>query len=293
MLRIISLFLISFLYILIFSFKVYPEEMSPFYGETISYIVEEGDFLFKIALKYNCSYPSIDRANGITDPNIIQIGAKLVIPSFMIIPKRKGEEAIIVNIAEFRLYHFLSDKKLKVYPICAGLFTWRTPIGEFEVVNKVENPTWYMSKEMAQKLHIKKEIIPPGPLNPLGDRWIGLNLRNIGIHSTNQPMSIGRLLSHGCIRLYPDSIRELFGSVDIHDKGDIIYEPIKLTVWQGNIHIEVHSDVYQLIPDYKKEFLNKCEALGIELSNIDEEKLETALIQKRGIPIIIGKISKN
>jgi len=209
----------------------------------------------------------------------------------MLLPKHNEEDSIIINIPEFRMYYFQTSNDVKVYPICVGMETWQTPLGGFEILNKIENPVWYMPEDMAKKLHIKKEIFPPGPLNPLGDVWIGLNLKHIGIHSTNQPMSIGRPLSHGCIRLYPEGARDFFNSVELKKKGRIIYEPIKVAVWQKNVYIEVHPDIYHLIADYKKEFLNKCKDLGIDITNLDEKELEAALIQKRGIPVVIGTIS--
>lgn len=268
----------------------YCQRVSPLYGEPIYHLVEKGDFLFKIALKYNCSYPSIARANEIEDPNIIREGKELLIPSFMLLPKYEEGESIIINIPEFRLYHFRIDGGVKVYPICVGLYTWRTPIGDFEVVNKIENPTWYMPPEMAKRAYIKREILPPGPLNPLGDVWIGLDLKHIGIHSTNRPMSIGRALSYGCIRLYPEGAREFFNSVDLHEKGSIIYEPIKVTIWEENVYLEVHPDVYQLTADYGEEFFKKCEDLGIDTIYLDNEEIEKALREKRGIPVIVGAL---
>ncbi len=269
------------------------QEINPLYGEPIYHLVEKGDFLFKIALKYNCSYPSISRANKIKDPNIIRINTELVIPSVMLLPKHEEEGSIIINIPEFRLYHFQTNHgncKVKVYPICAGLETWQTPRGEFEVINKIKNPTWYMPSEMAERLHIKREILPPGELNPLGDVWVGLNLKHIGIHSTNQPMSIGRPLSHGCVRLYSEGAREFFNSVSFGEKGRIIYEPIKVAIWQEDIYLEVHPDVYQLITDYEKEFLNKCEDLGVDIECLDITEVKIALEERRGIPIVVGRI---
>jgi L,D-transpeptidase ErfK/SrfK len=146
---------------------------------------------------------------------------------------------------------------------------------------------------MADKLHVKKEIIPPGPLNPLGDRWIGTSLKHIGIHSTNQPMSIGRALSHGCMRLYPDSAKEFFDATRLKEKGKVIYAPIKLTVSQKEIYLEAHEDVYELTKDYKKELLNMANLLQINPDDLDKEALGKILTQKRGIPEVIGKIQKN
>ncbi len=277
---------------LTFPSLVPSQEMTPVYGKPIFHEVAQGEYLYKIALQYNCSYPAVSRANGIRNPNEVRAGMRLAIPSLMILPKR-SDENVIINLPEFRLYHFRSDQEMRVYPVCIGLDTWQTPTGQFEIVNKVINPTWYMNTEMADKLHVKKEVVPPGPLNPLGDRWIGTSLNHIGIHSTNQPMSIGRPLSHGCVRLYPDSAKEFFDAVRLKEKGKVIYEPIKVTVWQDEVYLEVHEDLYGLTTDYKKEFLNLTQLLQVHVESLDQEALDKALTQKKGIPIAIGKVQKN
>jgi lipoprotein-anchoring transpeptidase ErfK/SrfK len=252
--------------------------------------VERGEYLYKIALQHNCSYPAVRRANGIRNPNEIQAGMKLTIPKVMILPKRENDETIIINLPEFRLYHFRSAQEVKVYPLCIGLTTWQTPTGNFEIVNKVISPTWYMNTEMANRLQVKKEIVPPGPLNPLGDRWIGTSLKHIGIHSTNQPMSIGSALSHGCMRLYPDSAKEFYEAVRLREKGRIVYEPVKLAAGKDEIFLEVHEDVYGLTGDYQKEVLNLANLLQINPERLDREMLKRSLTEKKGIPIAIGKI---
>jgi L,D-transpeptidase ErfK/SrfK len=276
----------------VLSVAAFPEQTNPLLGQPTVHEVKKGEFLFKIALQYNCSYPSIRRANALPDASKVEAGTKLVIPSSMILPKHNPDESVVINVPELRLYHFMSDKDIKVYPICIGLITWQTPPGEFEVVNKVTNPTWYMTNDMSAKMHVRKEVVPPGPLNPLGDRWIGISLKHIGIHSTNEPMSIGRALSHGCVRLYPDSAHEFFEAINIKDKGKIVYEPVKVAVWQDNIYLEAHEDVYQLISDYEKRLLKALKNLGLSPENLDETVLQTALSEKRGIPTIIGKVPK-
>jgi len=279
------LYVICFLPVTTFS-----EEKNPLWGRIHVHQVEKGDFLYKIGLLYNCSYPAISRANGLSNSNEVRLGAKLTMPTLMVLPVRANDETIVINIPEFRLYHFRSETDIRVYPICVGLTTWKTPTGPFEIANKVGNPTWYMNKEMADKLHVKKEVIPPGPLNPLGDRWIGTSLKHIGIHSTNQPMSIGRPLSHGCVRLYPDGAKELFEAVSLKNKGKVVYEPIKLALWQGDIYLEVHEDIYEEVDDYKKEVMRLSRVLGLNQDLLDRSALETALAQKRGIPTVIGKV---
>ena len=112
------------------------------------------------------------------------------------------------------------------YPVAVGMPGWETPVGQFEVIEKTANPVW---EHPATGLKIK-----PGPDNPLGSRWIGfhrdcrgrkgfnglehLELKGCviaGFHGTPNRASIGRAVSHGCVRLYEENVRELFDLVEI------------------------------------------------------------------------------
>ena len=64
-------------------------------------------------------------------------------------------------------------------------------------------------------------VIPPGKANPLGTRWIGLSRKGYGIHGTNNPRSIGRRASHGCIRMRNRDVEELFEMVAVGDRVEI------------------------------------------------------------------------
>ena len=260
----------------------------PLIGKDITYQISQGEGLYEIARKFDISYMSIALANQISDPNRIYAGQKLILPTRTILPK-KLDKGVLINIPEYRLYFFQGDDSIKVYPVCIGLPTWRTPIGEFSITHKIKNPTWYMPDEIAEKNKVKKEIIPPGPLNPLGDFWIGTDLRHTGIHSTIIPMSIGRALSHGCVRLYPEDIEVLFPLTEVEMTGEVIYEPIKITVREDSIFLEVYPDVYEMVQDYEKEMNKELKLLNLPL-NLDQGKIEIILQEKRGVPVFIGKI---
>jgi len=260
----------------------------PIIGKDTIYQVSSGEGLYQIARKFDLSYMSIVNANQISNPNLIYAGQNLTLPTRMILP-RKLDKGILINLPEYRLYLFQEDQKVKVYPICIGLPTWTTPTGEFTITHKLKNPTWYMPKEIAEKEKVKREIIPPGPLNPLGDFWIGTDLKSTGIHGTNQPMSIGRALSHGCVRLYPEDIEMLFEEIEIGVRGEIIYEPVKLTVFKDSLFLEVHPDAYGIMNDYEKELNKKLKLLDLS-SSCDQEKVKIVLQEKRGIPVFIGRL---
>jgi len=82
-----------------------------------------------------------------------------------------------------------------------------SPSGEFKIVSRLSNPTYY---------HPHK-VIPPGKENPLGTRWMGLDKKGYGIHGTNQPGSIGKAASHGCVRMRRADLEELFSLVRVGD----------------------------------------------------------------------------
>lgn len=282
--------LLSFL-----SFNVQADEKEkklsdylPIIGKDTIYQVSSGEGLYQIARKFDLSYMSIVNANQISNPNLIYAGQNLILPTRTILPI-KLDKGILINLPEYRLYLFKEDQKVKVYPICIGLPTWTTPIGEFTITHKIKNPTWYMPKSIAEKEKVKREIIPPGPLNPLGDFWIGTDLKSTGIHGTNQPMSIGRALSHGCVRLYPEDIEMLFEQMEVGMKGEIIYEPVKLTVFKDSLFLEVHPDAYGIMNDYEKELNKKLKLLDL-FSSFDQEKVKIVLQEKRGIPVFIGRL---
>lgn len=258
----------------------------PLTGESTVYAVQEGDSLFSVARHYDISYAAIARANRIADPNKIFINQKLILPSEAIVPK-VIDQGIIINLPEYRLYLFNQGKLAGVYPVAIGLPTWQTPIGEFTVLNKVKDPAWYMPPEISEREKIKKEIIPPGPNNPLGDRWLGTSAKHTGIHGTNQPMSIGKPLSHGCVRLYPEDIQKVFEAVSVGSPGEFLYDPVKVAVTDREIIVEAHPDIYGLIPDMEKLAREKIEKLNL-LEKIDFEKLQRTIKDSRGVPVRIN-----
>ncbi len=98
---------------------------------------------------------------------------------------------------------FQGDKLIAAYPVTIGSAHTASPIGEWKVRGIAKMPPFRYDKEMLQ--HGQRSgnfhLLPPGPRNPVGVMWIALNKKGIGIHGTNEPGSIGRAASHGCIRL--------------------------------------------------------------------------------------------
>jgi lipoprotein-anchoring transpeptidase ErfK/SrfK len=99
---------------------------------------------------------------------------------------------IIVDLSARQLYLLDDDIVIRAYPVGIGRMVTATPQGEFIIINKVPNPG-----------------------GPFGAFWLGLSKPHYGIHGTNDPSSIGQLVSHGCIRMYNNDVLELASLVSI------------------------------------------------------------------------------
>lgn len=111
--------------------------------------------------------------------------------------------AVKVDTKTNRLGVFEAEKLIAAYPVTIGSAHNNSPIGEWKVRGVSKLPTFRYDKDMLE--HGERSgsfyMLPPGPRNPVGVMWIALNKKGIGIHGTNDPGSIGRAASHGCIRL--------------------------------------------------------------------------------------------
>ena len=103
-------------------------------------------------------------------------------------------------------------KRIRTYPIAVGQPAYPTPTGNYSVIDKQMNPTWFPpDSPWAAGLG----PVPPGAGNPLGTRWIGTSAPGIGMHGTPNSSSIGSMASHGCIRMYISDVENLYPRVEI------------------------------------------------------------------------------
>jgi lipoprotein-anchoring transpeptidase ErfK/SrfK len=138
---------------------------------------------------------------------IIELAAVLITTGSLEVFAEQPTRRIVVSIPDRKLALITNGRVVKVYPIAVGKAETPSPTGSFRVVSRVIDPTWYT----------KGKIVPPGPANPLGNRWIGLSERGYGIHGTNVQNSVGHAASHGCIRMRKADVEELFKLVEIGD----------------------------------------------------------------------------
>jgi lipoprotein-anchoring transpeptidase ErfK/SrfK len=119
---------------------------------------------------------------------------------------------ILINRSLNRLTWF-DNGQMRRFPVATGQAIYPTPAGEFHIIVKWVNPTWYPPTYDAWAAGLKP--VPPGPDNPLGTRWMGLSSPGIGIHGTDEPTSIGYSESHGCIRMQVPDAEWLFNHVAV------------------------------------------------------------------------------
>lgn len=151
------------------------------------HIVKSGESLHSISMDYRVSLQHLQAANpGIG--HYIHVGQKIQIPGLpepSSIPYR-----IVVSVNKKRLSLYHNNKLMKIYPIAVGRMVTATPMGDFVIVNRQYNPG-----------------------GPFGVLWMSLSKQGYGIHGTNDPSSIGKAVSHGCIRMYNRDVVQLADTV--------------------------------------------------------------------------------
>ncbi len=134
----------------------------------------------------------------------MQTGSKPVV-------RAAGRRLIVVSIPERKLVLMEDGAVKKVYPVAVGKASTPSPSGRFTINTRVSDPTYSH----------RGKVVAPGPRNPVGSRWMGLSVKGYGIHGTNEPGSIGKAASHGCIRMGKADLEELFAQVEVGDAVEI------------------------------------------------------------------------
>ena len=238
-------------------------------GEPLSYTVQSEDTLLDISRNYELGYSEMTILYPRIDPWVPPVGESLSIPTFWVLPPTKLEQ-LVINVPELRLYFFEKKEfRVQTYPISIGSKDWETPVGKFSITEKRTNPTWYVPESLKEKYGAS--TMSPGPDNPLGEFIVKFSSGDYGIHGTDMPWGVGRLVTHGCIRCYPEHMRLLYPQVKLGAEVEVIYEPIKFGKKDGQIFVEVHPDVYEKIPDFDQYAAEKLMSYTLA-DYVDQEK---------------------
>jgi L,D-transpeptidase ErfK/SrfK len=219
--------------------------------QTVTTVYE--DTLYDLARKYSLGSEEVIRVNPGIDPWLPGADRQVIIPGRHILPPGP-REGVIVNLPEHRLYYFPPARRgqpttVISYPVSIGKMDWRTPIGTTHVIQKEKNPSWFppesVRKEHAAAGDPLPAKVPSGPDNPLGLFAMRLAAGNgtYMIHGTNNPIAVGLAVTHGCIRMYPEDVEQLFPMIPVGTAVRLINEPVKVAWVDGQLLLEAHPPV--------------------------------------------------
>jgi lipoprotein-anchoring transpeptidase ErfK/SrfK len=155
--------------------------------------------------------PSSLPKRGIEEMQIVKFAAILITGTVEAF-SQESTRRLVVSIPDRKIALIEDGHVTRVYPVAVGKPSTPSPAGTFQIVSRIPHPTWYGHGQ----------VVAPGPANPLGTRWIGLNERGYGIHGTNNQSSVGKAASHGCIRMRKADVEELFQLVAIGDTVELV-----------------------------------------------------------------------
>lgn len=278
-----------------------PAPDDALFGQTQWAEVRPGDTLLDVARRHGVGQEEMQLANPTVDRWLPAEGQRVLIPSQYLLPGRL-RDGLLLNLPEMRVYYFPPPAdgeaaRVDTYPVSIGRMDWNTPLGGTRVVAKQRNPSWRppesVKKEAAAEGREVPDVVPPGPDNPLGSYALRLGLPGYLIHGTNKPYGVGMRVTHGCVRLLPEDIEQLFEQVPVGTRVHILNEPVK-TSWHDDVlYVEVHPPLDE-DPVSQQDLLRfTLEQVYGELEQrtavLDAPALRKAVEEKRGIPVAVTK----
>lgn len=267
-------------------------------GKPTHVLATSKDTFVAIARKYNVGYVNLMAANPGVNPWLPKGKVELAVPTQHLLPDAP-HRGIVINLGEMRLYWFPRGGKPQSFPIGIGREGDTTPVGTTRIIAKREHPAWYPTPAILKERPWLPKVVPAGPNNPLGDYAMSLGWEAYVIHGTNMPPGIGRRVSHGCIRMYPESIKKLFSEVPIGTPVTVVNQPIKYGWHDGALYMEVHPsgrEIDEIENTGRIEHMKKLDfwtglkaAAGDQIGRVDSKLVFRALKQRRGIPVPITR----
>lgn len=272
-------------------------KQAQFMGSTRKVESHAGESLYELARRYGYALEHLAAANHLSLDGNPSSPETVMLPSLRILPRDYPKDGVVINLAERGGYVFQGDV-ITFFPIAIGKpGRFQTPTGSFTIFEKVKDPDWVAPAWAGLG---EDNVVKAGPDNPLGDRWIGLSLPGLGMHSTNAPSTVGQAVSHGCLRMYPEVARSIFSIVRTGWPVRIEYETTRLGLKREGIFVSAFPDVYdrgsgldRLRPLFEQEDLlgfydaQRCdkvldEETGLAVKVVD--LLPKAWVEKKGFP---------
>ncbi|HTP39382.1 MAG TPA: L,D-transpeptidase family protein [Steroidobacteraceae bacterium] len=284
---------------------VLPEDGSTVVGDVVTVELTKDDTLPDIARRFDVGYEEIVRANPGVDPWLPGAGRKVVVPTQFVLPNAP-HEGIVINVAAMRVFYYPKREAGKqavvyTYPIGIGKVGWKTPEGTTRVTGKKKDPVWRPSaglrKDKADEGDPVDAVVPAGPDNPLGKFEFVLGWPSYLIHGTNKPYGVGLRSSHGCVRLYPEDIEQLFSMTPIGTRVTVVNQPFVFG-WHGD---QLYLQPYTVLEDDPRNWQKAQKTLlakslstqiGKDLKKkslqLDWEAVSAVTHQPRGLPVAVA-----
>ncbi len=278
----------------------YPSGARVFMGTNETYTLNEEDTFIDIARHFGLGYVEIRGANPDTDPWAPVPGSTILIPNFSLLPRAK-QDGIVVNLGKMRLYYFKKPGAEPIsYPIGIGREGLQTPTGATTIVRKAALPQWHPTDRMRTEKPWLPKTVAAGASNPLGEYALYLGWPTFLIHGSNKPWGIGRRVSSGCIRMYPEDIKEFFKMINPGTPVTVVDQPI-LLAWVGDklyleanptqtqsVEVEVSGrpETFKPLTDILRQDILKTAGAD---TNIDWKRVEEEVLKRSGQPVVIAE----
>ncbi len=259
---------------------------------------QQSETLLDVARRFSLGQTEIVRLNQSLDRWLIKPNDIITLPNKRILPD-SPRNGITLNIAEYRMYYYPQNAS-KVYSFAHGVGRqdWKTPLGRTSIQKKVKDPVWRppesIRREHAAQGDPLPEVVPAGIHNPLGAYALYLNLPgDYRIHGTDidKIYGIGMQITHGCVRMYPEDIEQLYHMVDVGTPVYIVKQPIKVG-WLNNVlYIESHPDLEGEETTLDQRMASAMALIqktpNVSLTELNQAALSDALDKQTGNPTAI------
>ena len=270
---------------------------------------EENETLLDVARNFLLGQTEIVNLNPDVDRWLVKKGEIFRLSNKRILPD-SPHNGITLNISEYRMYFYpptkngAAPRQVMSYAHGVGRQDWKTPLGKTKIERKIMNPEWHPPQSIRNEHAANGDplplTVPAGPHNPLGTRALYLNLPGeYRIHGTDidKINGIGMQITHGCIRMYPKDVEELYDLVSVGTVVYIVKQPIKVG-WLNNVlYIEVHPDLEgdetSVDQRYAMALSLIKKANNQEMPDFDQKTLNQTLKEQRGEPVAIYERDPN
>ena len=271
-------------------------ERNDIIGELKTHTAQWEDMFVDLMRANDIGYNQMVAANPGIDPWVPGVGARILLPTAHILPDAP-HRGIVINLPEMRMYYYAPNGEIITHAIGVGEEGWSTPKGSTSIVRKQANPAWYPPASIRAQKPELPAMVPAGPDNPLGDHAMYLGWHSYLIHGTDKPDGVGRRASHGCIRMFPEGITDMFKRVSVGTQVTAVDQPIKLGWRGGELYLEVHHPLANAnalefgeafepvpLPDLHQKV---TKAAGDQANRLDWALVDQIGTQRLGVPIRI------